>query len=602
MADANYSTKITVEADTSQAEKKISNLASQKPVEVTIAVNDDQVKARLKSIVEEQKIKMTPAGMGKDGEQFKVEFQPDDAKVKAALREVTASKHTVIVGMRAKWEQAQGLYAELQKPIRKAVAETAQKAAEETARKIEQQVPPASTAASGGGGSVPPRRPTLPSMSPKEYRDFSAAASAATANAKNGFDRVTGSINKSYYSLRAFQRVLVGMGIVGAFVGLINGLQRLGASFKAAAKDSKELDDINRRIGRDSRLQSLAEEYDALSDSIKNAASSEERLIALMQKETEARRNRRTAEFAEKEYGEIAAIDTFDPEYDEKVSAVRRKYARLNAVAAANDKVEDATTQKSRLEAQATQRDADAALQDMKSAELRERIKSAKEERQKLYVDAVSENDEDNGDGFFGKWSREAKKIFTLDWGRVGYDGTAEGDRVRKQAFRDAGAKDLEIQRLEAELRRSEVAAGERRKEAEALREQANVQDSEIATARKNAETAEKKAAGEEPILADRKFSEQTDHFAKRMDELDRDERMAALSKRERELADFAGGFAGVGGVSQNRLTAMGLGAGVSGPVTGIASDVKKLVDLARAQLEAAKKKETAVETIQSLF
>ena len=58
--------------------------------------------------------------------------------------------------------------------------------------------------------------------------------------------------------------------------------------------------------------------------------------------------------------------------------------------------------------------------------------------------------------------------------------------------------------------------------------------------------------------------------------------------RRIGELGGFADRLAATEGVSQNRLTALGLGSGVDGRA-GIAGDVKKIVDLLKEEIAATK-------------
>ena len=168
--------------------------------------------------------------------------------------------------------------------------------------------------------------------------------------------------------------------------------------------------------------------------------------------------------------------------------------------------------------------------------------------------------------------------------------------RMNEEQLKEARKQ---IEALEKKRKANAEAAAEYRKEEEMAEKRAELYRQQIEDVRNGGGVAKARNEAENAKIAREKEERDFEEMQKRARESDKaaTEFVKAYEedqRREREsriataegVAERAASF---DGVSQNRLTAMGLGSGVSAS-GGVASDVRKLVDLLKQEVEESKK------------
>lgn len=172
----------------------------------------------------------------------------------------------------------------------------------------------------------------------------------------------------------------------------------------------------------------------------------------------------------------------------------------------------------------------------------------------------------------------------------------ANSVRMNEEQLKEAKKQ---IEALEAKRKANAEAAAEFRKEEELAERRAELYRQQIKDVQSGGGVARAKAEAENAKIAReraekdfeekkkkaRESSDAAAEFVREHEESQRKERESRISVAE-GVAERVASF---DGVSQNRLTAMGLGSGVSAS-GGVASDVKKLVDLLKQQVDESKK------------
>lgn len=168
--------------------------------------------------------------------------------------------------------------------------------------------------------------------------------------------------------------------------------------------------------------------------------------------------------------------------------------------------------------------------------------------------------------------------------------------RMNEEQLKEAKKQ---IEALEKKRKANAEAAAEYRKEEEMAEKRAELYRQQIEDVRNGGGVAKAKNEAENAKIAReraekdfeekqkkaRESDEAATEFVKAYEEDKRKERESRIATAE-GVAERTASF---DGVSQNRLTAMGLGSGVS-VSGGVASDVKKLVDLLKQEVEESKK------------
>lgn len=316
----------------------------------------------------------------------------------------------------------------------------------------------------------------------KAARDTAAASNGGLERMRAGVGRVSGAFG-------ALRNVLTGFGIGGAVMAITGGLSRIVGSFGAARKSAEEFGAIQQKLGESKAIASLEGDYARLADAIDAAAEAQNHSLEMVDMEVANRRRLAAAKLDAAKEDEISRLDADAPDYAERLDGIERKYAAMKANEAASNAVEDIVLARQRTDAQASQADAKADAQDAATKAIRARIDAARREKASAETGAADLNENDKT-GVLSAIGKTLHQLFTGDWGRMTGAKTAEGDQVRRASAERAAQYELQIQRLEEELRRSEEKADGFRKQAGRLRERSGAMGTAIEAAEIERDTA----------------------------------------------------------------------------------------------------------------
>ncbi len=459
--------------------------------------------------------------------------------------------------------------------------------------------------------------------------DVKIRVSADTRQAEGAVKRLQGVFATAARGIGAFTKA---MGVVGF---AISGIQAVVGAFKtlhewvtkggeAAKQMRRELEQARYERG----VENAAKAYKELNAEIERTIRLEKERAAIKARQTSNRRDAEDARLELAKQKEIAALDPASEDYGRRKREIEDKYAAKAANTAAARTKEDrgAEAEGLRKELAATERqiagqkasrDADIKEADAAKREIEQRKKG------RAWLDAM---------GPLGGDKREEneERIKTLEKREKAARSRAESKTEAIQAAEDAAAilrekievvfGDVEGAKTRAEATRQSIAQGARERAAEEARSKKAKEEADA----KKAEAEEKKAASEAKEaesnrleLAKQEKIRALDiydpDYEKKRKQIERDHAYEAAgladSEEEREAQQlavvneigaeeaakfrqnreaFAERMAATEGVSQNRLTALGLGSGVEGR-SGIAGDVKKIVDLLKEEIAAVK-------------
>ena len=453
--------------------------------------------------------------------------------------------------------------------------------------------------------------------------------SADTRQAEGAVKRLQGVFATAARGIGAFTKA---MGVVGF---AISGIQAVVGAFKtlhewvtkggeAAKQMRRELEQARYERG----VENAAKAYKELNAEIERTIRLEKERAAIKARQTSNRRDAEDARLELAKQKEIAALDPASEDYGRRKREIEDKYAAKAANTAAARTKEDrgAEAEGLRKELAATERqiagqkasrDADIKEADAAKREIEQRKKG------RAWLDAM---------GPLGGDKREEneERIKTLEKREKAARSRAESKAEAIQAAEDAAAilrekievvfGDVEGAKTRAEATRQSIAQGARERAAEEARSKKAKEEADA----KKAEAEEKKAASEakeaesnrlelakqekiraldiyDPDYEKKRKQIERDHAYEAAGLADSEEEREAkqlavvneiaaeeAAKHRQNRESFAERMAATEGVSQNRLTALGLGSGVEGR-SGIAGDVKKIVDLLREEIAAVK-------------
>lgn len=459
--------------------------------------------------------------------------------------------------------------------------------------------------------------------------DVKIRVSADTRLAEGAVKRLQGVFATAARGIGAFTKA---MGVVGF---AISGIQAVVGAFKtfhewvtkggeAAKQMRRELEQARYERG----VEKAEKAYKRLNDEIERTIRLEKERAAIKARQTADRRDAEDARLELAKQQEIAALDPASEDYGKRKREIEDRYAAKAAGTAAartkEDRGEEAEGLRKELAAverkiagQKASRDADIKKADDAKREI------AYREGRRPWLDAM---------GPLGGKEREENegRIEELEKQEKAARNRAESKAEAIQAAEKAAAilrEKIEVvvgegagASLRTEASRLSITQGARERAAEEAR---NKKAKEEADAKK-AEAEEKKAASEAKEAESNRLElakqekirwlDITDpDYEKKRKQIEREHayEVAGLadSEEEREAQQlavvneigaeeaakfrqnreaFAERMAATEGVSQNRLTALGLGSGVEGR-SGIAGDVKKIVDLLEKEIEATK-------------
>lgn len=453
--------------------------------------------------------------------------------------------------------------------------------------------------------------------------------SADTRQAEGAVKRLQGVFATAARGIGAFTKA---MGVVGF---AISGIQAVVGAFKtlhewvtkggeAAKQMRRELEQARYERG----VENAAKAYKELNAEIERTIRLEKERAAIKARQTSNRRDAEDARLELAKQKEIAALDPASEDYGRRKREIEDKYAAKAANTAAARTKEDrgADAEGLRKELAATERqiagqkasrDADIKEADAAKREIEQRKKG------RAWLDAM---------GPLGGDKREEneERIKTLEKREKAARSRAESKTEAIQAAEDAAAilrekievvfGDVEGAKTRAEATRQSIAQGARERAAEEARSKKAKEEADA----KKAEAEEKKAASEakeaesnrlelakqekiraldiyDPDYEKKRKQIERDHAYEAAGLADSEEEREAkqlavvneiaaeeAAKHRQNRESFAERMAATEGVSQNRLTALGLGSGVEGR-SGIAGDVKKIVDLLKEEIAAVK-------------
>ena len=459
--------------------------------------------------------------------------------------------------------------------------------------------------------------------------DVKIRVSADTRQADGAVKRLQGVFATAARGIGAFTKA---MGVVGF---AISGIQAVVGAFKtlhewvtkggeAAKQMRRELEQARYERG----VENAEKAYKRLNDEIERTIRLEKERAAIKARQTADRRDAEDARLELAKQQEIAALDPASEDYGKRKREIEDRYAAKAAGTAAartkEDRGEEAEGLRKELAAverkiagQKASRDADIKKADAAKREI------AYREGRRSWLGSM---------GPLGGKEREENegRIKTLEKQEKAARNRAESKAEAIQAAEKAAAilrEKIEVvvgegagASLRAEASRLSITQGARERAAEEVRSKKAKEEAEA----KKAEAEEKKAESEAKETESRRLELVKQEkiraldiydpdYEKKRKQIERDHAYEAAgladSEEEREAKQlavvneiaaeeaakhrqnresFAERMAATEGVSQNRLTALGLGSGVEGR-SGIAGDVKKIVDLLKEEIAAVK-------------
>lgn len=406
---------------------------------------------------------------------------------------------------------------------------------------------------------------------------------------------------------------------------LVRGFTWLKDKIGETERKAREFREEFERSRIDERLKRQAAGYDKLNKAIAETVRLEKERNDILAGRKSAERALEDADAELRKQGEIASLDPTDKDFAKQKDAIEQKY-KLEAIEKNRARAEQDSKEKAAdLYRQADAKDAEA---NQIEAKYREALKTedlAIERRHRAGMAARG------GDEAAVEKHKEADK----QW-KEAHDAAAkiresleaarkEAQSIRNRAGEMAGgnlAANMKAQAatMQIENERREKAAKEdesKRKEDEEKAKEETKRKQKLEDARLERQKQEDLAALDpkakdyefqrkevERLYATRAAEDKVARADNATDKMTAEEELKALgiknaaerrgdlSERELRQADdaeqFADRVAAAEGVSQNRLTAMGLGSGVQSD-GGVASNVMKLVDLLRQNVEATK-------------
>ena len=447
--------------------------------------------------------------------------------------------------------------------------------------------------------------------------------------AEGAVKRLKGALDTCARGIGAFTKAL---GVVGF---AIQGIQLVWGAFKTLhewmTKDREAAEKLRREMEQaryERGVEKAAKAYKELNAEIERTIRLEKERAATRTRQTTDRRDAEDARLELAKQREIAALDPASEDYVRRKREIEDRYAAKAAgeSAARSKEDRDAELEVMRKELAARERQV-AGQKASRDADLKEADAARREierrEKGRAWLNAM---------GPLGGDVREENERMIEELGKreKAARSRAEGKAPAIQAAEDAAAIMREQIKAalgaaagadpRAEASRLAIAQGARERATDERRKEQEKAEAEA----KKAQAEAKKAESRRLELAKQKEINGIDigdpHYEKKRKAIERkyayieaeglnteeDRKSATLAidneiraeaaadeqdERQRrigELGGFADRLAATEGVSQNRLTALGLGSGVDGRA-GIAGDVKKIVDLLKEEIAATK-------------
>lgn len=443
--------------------------------------------------------------------------------------------------------------------------------------------------------------------------------------ATNTLKRIFASFTRVTEAVRGVMRTLGQLNwAVNGFKMLLDGARALGAWLRRDEIAARELRRQVEQARYDKTVNAAAEAYKKLNEQIARSNKLEQERNAIIDRRQAKERDLEDAGLELKKQREIAALNPDAADYAERKRAIEDKYAAEQADKTESRTRQDAGTEASRLRKRLEDKEAEIQEKEASWRASLDRARAAKGEydemkRMRPWIETGAIRGESIED--FDARMEELRKRYA----RNTADADAKAKDVRT-ARDEANMINLALESamgegFAANLRASAVKAGiENRQREDTARRKAEDDRKKADEDRRNAEreravAREKELAALDPSAADydarkRAVGRKYDRLAAQAEgdtaallALDREEREDAAREAGRtidkanearidragSLDAFADRLAATQGVSANRLTAMGLGSGVSPREGALVGEVRKLADLMREEIEATK-------------
>ena len=427
--------------------------------------------------------------------------------------------------------------------------------------------------------------------------DVKIRVSADTRQAEGAVKRLQGVFDTAARGIGAFTKA---MGVVGF---AISGIQAVVGAFKtlhewvtkggeAAKQMRRELEQARYERG----VENAAKAYKELNAEIERTIRLEKERAAIKARQTSNRRDAEDARLELAKQKEIAALDPASEDYGRRKREIEDKYAAKAANTAAARTKEDrgADAEGLRKELAATERqiagqkasrDADIKEADAAKREIEQRKKG------RAWLDAMGplggDKREENEERIktLEKREKAARSIAKSRRSTIPPSRRCSRRRAAEEARSKKAKEEADAKKAEAEEKKAASEAKEAESNRLELAKQEKIRALDIYDPdyEKKRKQIERDHAYEAAGLADSEEEREAKQLAV-VNEIAAEE--AAKHRQNRE--SFAERMAATEGVSQNRLTALGLGSGVEGR-SGIAGDVKKIVDLLKEEIAAVK-------------
>lgn len=445
---------------------------------------------------------------------------------------------------------------------------------------------------------------------------------ADASQAEGAVKRLQGAFATAARGIGTFTRAL---GVVGF---ALQGVRLVADAFKTlhawATKGRAAAESLRRELEQaryERGVENATKAYKALNDEIARTIRLEKERAAIRGRQTAGRRDAEDARLELAKQREIAALDPASEDYGKRKREIEDRYAAKAADAGAARSKEDRGAEVEGLRKELAARERQIAGQKAsRDADLKEADAARREIEQRKKGRAWL-----NAMGPLGGEEREKNEARIEELGKreKAARSRAEGKAPGIQAAEDAAALLREQIKavlgagagagLRAEASKLAISQGERERAAAEERDEKKKAEAEAEKAEsRRQELAKQKEINELDIddpnyekkrkAIERKYAYVAAEGLKTEEErnaatlaIDNEIRAEAADeaqderrKRSGELGGVADRLAATEGVSQNRLTALGLGSGVDGRA-GIAGDVKKIVELLKEEIAATK-------------
>lgn len=402
-------------------------------------------------------------------------------------------------------------------------------------------------------------------------------------SAETALGRVKEAIDKTVTALNgvrgAIGKVFAALGIAGFVLNGINslcdGYKKIKEWLNRAETAAKQLREEIEQQSYENSIKNAEQAYKKLNDQIARANQLERERNQILDERKSRNRDLEDAQNALAKAKEIAALDPNSDDYAERKQAIETKYERHESRKAAQRAGYDVKLQEYRLRQDAWGKDKEAGKNERLAGGMKDRgfrlltLMQRMDTGRDKYDPERYKTLQDRRDEYVNKYNEYAGRAQTLRDESSGLKRMADeiAKRVGQSSIRD------EATQLTITQREREQAALRAREEAKAKADEERKQQEEE-NRRQQAENRRQQAAAKEKARAESEAQSKV---------------LKEKSDKASQLDSFADRLAATDGISQNRLTALGLGSGVAPRQNQIANDVKQLVKLMKDEIEATK-------------